>query len=155
MKIIVVEGCDGTGKSTYVSNEKQIGRDCDLQVHSVHIDGKFPNTLKSYEELIMSYKCAKTVILIFDRAWIGEFVWSKKFRDGISRISKEEVQLLNDKYDIEYVMVENTTEKILKVFKERGEDALEHNEKTIIEIQNDFLDVFKTLNITPKRITLF
>ena len=155
MKIIVVEGCDGTGKSTYVSDEKQICRDCDLQVHSVHIDGKFPNTLKSYEELIMSYQCAETDILIFDRAWIGEFVWSKKFRDGVSRISKEEVQLLNDKYDIEYVMVENTPDKILKVFKERGEDALEHNEQTIIDIQDDFLKVFEMLDIVPKRITLF
>lgn len=150
IKIFLVEGADGVGKSTYCN---QLARDYYGLIH--HVDGKFPNTLNEYvfliNDLINKAKNNGRLAIIFDRGWIGELVYGPKYR-GTSRITREEIRTIElyiAKQNCELIntLIYNHPETILNVYKTRGETIAEHDLKAIEDIQEAFKkEFFKTCN---------
>lgn len=151
IKIFLVEGADGVGKSTYCN---QLCKKYNGIIH--HVDGKFPNTLNEYSflisDLIKKAKSLNKQAIIFDRGWIGELVYGPKYR-GTSRITREEIKTIElyiAKQDCELknIFIYNHPETILNIYKVRGETIAEHDLKAIEDIQNTFkTEFFKTCNM--------
>lgn len=150
IKIFLIEGADGVGKSTHCN---KLANHFNGLVH--HVDGKFPNTLSAYKflisDLIAKAKSTEKQAIIFDRGWIGELVYGPKYR-GTTRITREEIKALEEyikRQDCELLnmFIYNHPETILDVYKTRGETIAEHDLKAIEDIQEAFKkEFFKTCN---------
>ena len=148
IKIFLVEGADGVGKSTYCN---KLAKYYNGLVH--HVDGKFPNTLNQYisliDNLIEEAKKNGNKAIIFDRGWIGELVYGPKYR-GTSRITREEIRIIElyikkQGHELLNMFIYNHPETILSVYKTRGETIAEHDLQAIEDIQEAFKrELFKT-----------
>lgn len=89
--IIVIEGADGTGKSTLANSlAKSLG--CEV-MHRTHITDTPKSTLvDTYRKLLLDYKDKN---LILDRAWYSEMCYGPVFR-GCSHVSVEQMYALEE-----------------------------------------------------------
>ncbi|MGL4792456.1 MAG: hypothetical protein ACRC23_01900 [Aeromonas jandaei] len=146
LKIIVVEGTDGTGKSTFA---KELAEKYNLMY--MHIDGNHPNTYQSYATMLCDLisdinKEGKYSGVVFDRAWYGELVYGPVYRSE-SRISPHEIQkleyIISTILDLDFkkYLCVNTIANKLKVYKERGEEEASHDEKDMAHMAERFMVV--------------
>ncbi len=71
--LIVLEGCDGSGKSSLAELLKYLAHDSE-DVEIIHATRETPNTREWFEEIMDK---AKTHNIILDRAFWGQFVYQK------------------------------------------------------------------------------
>lgn len=147
MKVIVIEGCDGTGKSTYIEKIAKSLKDKCFNVHILRMNSKNENTYTYYKNMMCFGNMVSLDYLIFDRSWISELVYSKVFREGNTRITKEEVIALHKEYNIDVILLENDYEKILKSLNTRGEDFFVPSIEVIKEISEGYLTLLSESDI--------
>lgn len=71
--LIVLEGCDGSGKSSLAELLKYLAHDSE-DVEIIHATRETPNTREWFEEILNK---AKTRNIVMDRAFWGQFVYQK------------------------------------------------------------------------------
>lgn len=118
--LIFIEGCDRTGKSTIA---EMIAKNTFSKV--VHCSKpKTSDPFNEYLEMLLSYRDCQT--MVFDRGYLGEFVYSQLWRDGC-KITPEQFHIL-DKVALSkravviHAFADSAT--ILKRCEQVGEDLL-------------------------------
>ena len=122
MKVIIVEGLDNTGKSTYIDKLKEHLlssenlQDTDVMVfHFNPIIGRTNEesanrtdeyNITAVESIINCMKKDKHKYIILDRSWISEFVYGQIYRERNSSDILQTIKDLNE-YLIYYIGYEN------------------------------------------------
>lgn len=99
--LIVLEGCDGSGKSTLVDLLKNLTRNPD-EVEVIHATRETPNDMDWFMSIMDR---AKTHDIIMDRAFWGQFVYQKpnERKLGFTDLSKLERRLADEGGKLIYV----------------------------------------------------
>lgn len=84
--LIVLEGCDGTGKSTVANNLKHILPDAEI----VHCTRETPNDFRFFLDLITA---GETKNIIADRFCYGQFVYQKEDQRHLSYEDLTELEI--------------------------------------------------------------
>lgn len=140
--LIVLEGCDGTGKTTLATWLSKV-----LNAEIIHCTTKTPNTLKFFEDIIA---LSKERNIIADRWCYGQFVYQDEDdrpmafddyndRRRSSRKSLNYLEKVMLENEVKLVLVTAPTEVIEQRLKARNETLL--NNLTVSEIQKRFNDL--------------
>lgn len=132
---IIIEGADGTGKTTLV---KKLARTYSLD--SLNINRYDPNNFNFYLETLKKTK------VIFDRHFVGEMIYPKVF-DRKGNLNKEDFEWLVN-YSKENgiaIIILYTDESILLERQKRNEYPEVLN--NIIEINRQFIEIAKKYSI--------
>lgn len=132
---IIIEGADGTGKTTLV---KKLARTYSLD--SLNINRYDPNNFNFYLETLKKTK------VIFDRHFVGEMIYPKVF-DRKGNINEEDFEWLVN-YSKENgiaIIILYTDESILLERQKRNEYPEVLN--NIIEINRQFIEIAKKYSI--------
>lgn len=125
--IVVIEGADGTGKSTLANS---LARYFNAKViHRTHITDQPKSELYSiYENLIMEHKDHNVIL---DRAWYSEMAYGPVFRDK-SHISIEQMHDLEKLIHLVggFIIYCHNNDSY-KLSQTRGEDYVENEEQHI------------------------
>lgn len=99
--LIVLEGCDGSGKSTLVDLLKSIARDPE-DIEVIHATRETPNDIEWFSKIMDD---AKTRNIIMDRAFWGQFVYQKpnERKLGFNDLSNLERRLAEEGGKLIYV----------------------------------------------------
>ena len=99
--LIVLEGCDGSGKSTLVDLLKNLAHDPE-EVEVIHATRETPNDLEWFMSIMNR---AKNHNIIMDRAFWGQFVYQKpnERKLGFNDLSELERQLADNGGKLIYV----------------------------------------------------
>lgn len=100
--VIYIDGPNNTGKTTLVNKLAEVLREKQYIVNIFHADENFENTYSAYDKLISEHE---DDILILDRGWIGEQVYSY-LRKRIPKISQWEIACLSSKNSV-YTFITN------------------------------------------------
>lgn len=119
MKVIIIEGTDRTGKDTIINELKNLANNV-LIIHCSKPEGdsfyeqeKFQDLLfLKYKDNLCSNKYNIADIVIFNRAWYGEYVYGTLYRyrskDDVAALIKGiEVQLKQRNIDLYYIQLIN------------------------------------------------
>lgn len=128
--LIVLEGCDGTGKTTLAYNLSKM-----LSAEIIHCTTDTPNTVWFFNDIV---EMAKTKNIIADRFCYGQFVYQDPEKRQLNK---------TDLYNLELHML-NTGAKVIYV--DCAEDVLaerlnargEITMRPIREIKDNYLKVF-------------
>lgn len=132
---IIIEGADGTGKTTLV---KKLARTYSLD--SLNINRYDPNNFNFYLETLKKTK------VIFDRHFVGEMIYPKVF-DRKGNLNEEDFEWLVN-YSKENgiaIIILYTDESILLERQKRNEYPEVLN--NIIEINRQFIEIAKKYSI--------
>lgn len=127
--LIVLEGCDGTGKSTIARNLSKV-----LNARIVHCTKETPNDYKFFKSILDS---ARDKNVIADRFCYGQFVYQKPAERNLSWSELIQLELDMLEAGAKVIHVKASLEEINKRLKMR-------NEKTDLPVL-DILDGFDTL----------
>ncbi len=99
--LIVLEGCDGSGKSTLVDLLKSIARNPE-DIEVIHAARETPNDMEWFSKIMDD---AKTRNIIMDRAFWGQFVYQKpnERKLGFNDLSNLERRLAEEGGKLIYV----------------------------------------------------
>lgn len=139
--LIVLEGCDGTGKTTLANSLANI-----LNAEVIHCSSKTPNNYSFFRNII---EASKDKIIIADRFCYGQYVYQKDGERplGSTKILNElESQMLNG--DVKVVYVTAPTKEISKRLSARNEFLI--NGLTIDEVKFRFESLFRDVSIFEK-----
>jgi len=153
-KIIIIEGCDGVGKTTLIETmAKKIDGSLIIKNTTKPNDGspyERKKIKKRYCEILNLIKnCDNNTTVILDRYFPSEVVYSIKrgydaFEDDWYKVFEE--KLLEEKCI--YVYLTRDFSEIKKIFKKRGEEYLKKEEiKTILERYDEFFERTKLRKI--------
>ena len=126
--LVVLEGCDGTGKSTMAKRIASV-----LNAEIIHCSTKTPNDYKFFHNIIeMSYY--KNIVA--DRFFYGQFVYQKQEERHLNRreLTKLEFEILGTSGRV--ILVEASEQDIADRLGARGEQLI--NGLTIKEILEGF-----------------
>lgn len=134
---IIIEGCDGVGKTTLVNKLKK-----HYNIDSMHITSKDPNNYKFYKQLLLKKQ------VVYDRHFIGEMIYPSIFDRKQKLNNKQFKKLLAccNKNKVKILILTTDVDTILERLNERGNE----HEKIIdnIEIINSlFLRYSQMYNI--------
>lgn len=142
--LVLLEGCDGTGKTTLADAlEAQIKRDHPddvvVRLHSGPLKG---DPVDEYVFSIQDYRPGTGVHIIADRWHYGEMVYGPLYR-GKSAIGEEQwrwIELWLESRGASTWVVTNTLDEVERRLRERGEDFLqpEHVAHVLSAFENDF-----------------
>lgn len=147
---IIIEGCDGVGKTTLVNKIKK-----HYNIDSMHLTSKDPHNFRFYKELLNKKD------VIYDRHFIGEIIYSKIFNRKccLSNCQFEKLLKYCKKNNIKIIILTTSDTTIYERLYERGS---EHPKilQNINNINKQFKDIAKkynillidTLEITTRRI---
>lgn len=132
--LIILEGCDGSGKTTLA---RSLARIFDAEI--IHCTSRTPNDKKFFEGII---EASKTKNIIADRFCYGQYVYQEK-RDrplgGYDNLNYLETKLLAAGAKVIYVGA--PAEEIEKRLELRGEKLI--NGLTVCDVMRKFEEVFK------------
>ena len=138
-KKIVVEGVDGTGKSTL---SKSIGEEFNLQIQHYHA----PSDHFSFYDNYM-YNLENKDNTIFDRFFLSEIAYSK-FLNRDCKIKDHEIEKLIDqckKQDVVFVFIIAKNQDQLDIIKNRLEDEDKHYTDKIEKMNKQYIELSKLL----------
>ena len=136
--LIVLEGCDGTGKSTVANNLKQVIHDAEI----VHCTRFTPNDFRFFLDLI---EASKTKNIIADRFCYGQFVYQTLEERPLDEdeLIDLEVQMIAAGAKVIHVCA--SVDEIKDRLNLRGEET----SLPVEDICNGFLDLFERTLIKP------
>lgn len=139
--LIVLEGCDGAGKTTVANNLAKV-----MNADIIHCTTLTPNDMRFFHELIMASR-EKNVIA--DRFCYGQFVYQEEKErplGSIKNLHKLEVEMMAFSAKVIYVTADK--KDIEERLSDRGETLI--NGLTISEVKNRFESVlFEKSLIAP------
>lgn len=141
---IIIDGCDGTGKTTLASIIKQ-----ELPDEREILHFSYPKTDNAFTEFKPAYEWND--FAIFDRSWLDEMIYSQlKWRP---KFTDEEVKFFQEatKNDI-YIICVTDLENIKKAFAERGEDYINDEEANIV---NEFFKNQAITILNPENVIFY
>ena len=108
---IIIEGVDGSGKSTLVAKLRQR-----YKLDSLHVTSKDPNTFEFYKSLMLKSD------LVTDRDFIGEMIWPEIFnRKGNLNLRKfEKLVSLSNEVGAKIIVLTAPIETLISRIEERG-----------------------------------
>lgn len=161
-KIIIIEGTDNTGKDTLIKNIKNLNKDQKIkEIHcttpnSTHpIDSAIEQDYKfmQYVDNILNDKYDAD-ILIFNRAWYGEFVYGAIYR-GRRRIDvKKIIWRLEEKlkdFDITYIQLLSNNLNLL-VKNDDGKSLAKNRIDLMFTERKWFEQIFNQSKVIKKKI---
>lgn len=131
--LIVLEGCDGTGKSTLASSLA-----CLLNAEIIHCSSKTPNDKEFFEEII---EASKTRNIIADRFCYGQFVYQEQGERPLGcmhDLNRLETKMLAAGAKVVWVCASNDT--VEDRLRQRNEKCL--NDLSVEEVQSRFRSLF-------------
>ena len=133
---IIIEGCDGTGKTTLC---KQLAEKYGLDV--VHITSKDPNDFEFYKETL------RKTNVVYDRHFLGELIYPKIYnRQGnLDRDDAKWFRMLCFKQNVCIIVLTTDIDEIRRRLTERGE--LKFVFDKVDSINRQFLELAKKLEI--------
>ena len=144
--LIVLEGCDGAGKSTLARSFAKI-----LNADVMHCTSKTPNDMEFFEGII---EASKNRNIIADRFCYGQYVYQdKKDRPlgSYDNLNYLETKMLAAGAKVVYVIA--TIEDIEDRLASRGEKLI--NGLTIAEVMKRFEEVFRDHSILGENVVLW
>lgn len=130
--LIVVEGCDGSGKTTLVKDIEQRMRASSTRCEVVHMgppsEGQDP--FHQYTNAIMDYSPLEHLddMVIFDRLHLGEHVYGPLYR-GRSQLSNTQMRIIESLLDargaVKLMLTAPTEILEQRAFEQRGEDFVQ------------------------------
>ena len=130
--LIVLEGCDGVGKSTIANNLAKI-----LNARIVHCTTTTPNDYKFFKEII---DASRTQNIIADRFCYGQFVYQKPCERNLywEQLTQLELDMLDAGAKVIHVTAD--VEEVKKRLSIRGETT----SMPVEEIMDRFTDLFES-----------
>lgn len=136
--LIVLEGCDGSGKSTIANNLKNLMPDAEV----IHCTASTPNDMKFFTDIIKAADCRN---IIADRFCYGQFIYQKEHERKLSRRDLTDLEVLMLEHGVKVVHVTAPVRTI--------EDRLKlRHEKTplsVNEITQRYIDLFENSLMRP------
>lgn len=136
--LIVLEGCDGSGKTTVANNLKAILPDAEI----IHCTTETPNDFEFFEGLILA---SQNRDIIADRFCYGQFVYQSEKERKLTpeQLYKLEIAMLSAGAKVVHVTAPVNT--IKERLSWRGEKAMHPVE----DITSRYIDLFETTLIRP------
>ena len=134
--IVIVEGADGSGKSTLVEQLQKIGFE-----YITAIPRNYPFQYEMYKTMFKAFSFNGDDA-VFDRGFISELVYRCVKNDADSNITLEDVGNLLNEYEITVVYC--STENSYNFAKSRGEDY--------VKTQDEHAELCKTYDVIMKLI---
>lgn len=164
MKIIIIEGTDRTGKDTLI-NELKNYFNRTLIIHCGKPIGSTDNEKIIFQNNFFNDHINKLTsniykdicdVVIFNRSWIGEYVYGQLYRNMTNTqasefISNKDLLLNNnDKLDLYYIQLVNSSNKLIQDYDD-GESL--SNDSIMINKERElFYDVYSLTSIKNKKI---
>lgn len=136
-KIVVLEGCDGAGKSTFADNLETLSRQQGWDVWRMHFgvpDESIP-VVETHIAPVARWLGDAEVkggnnLLIIDRYHIGEIVYGYMLRDGVRMTPEdhEEIDAFLAEHDAIKFYVRPSLETVLARFTARGDDLIKREQ---------------------------
>jgi thymidylate kinase len=111
--LIILEGCDGTGKSTIAKNLANI-----LDARIIHCTKETPNDFDFFREIIIN---AQDTNIIADRFCYGQFVYQNIEERNLSEFELEVLECLMLRGNVKLIHVKAPIDVIEKRLAERNE----------------------------------
>ena len=141
--LVVLEGCDGSGKSTVARSLAKV-----LGAEIIHCTSTTPNDKKFFESII---EASKTRNIIADRFCYGQFVYQKE-KDrplgNIQNLHRLETKML--KAGARVVYVEAPVDEVEQRLKARGEKLI--NGLSVSEVMVRYEDVLNNQSMLGGRL---
>ena len=141
--LYVLEGCDGTGKTTLAKRLAPI-----LDAEIVHCTAETPNDYEFFSQII---NAAFGKNIIADRFCYGQFVYQKE-KDrplgSLQNLHRLEIKML--KAGARVVYVEAPLDEVEKRLRDRGEKVI--NGLTVAEVMTRFEDVLSNQSMLGGRL---
>ena len=134
---IIIEGCDGVGKTTLVNKLKK-----HYNIDSMHITSKDPNNYKFYKQLL------KKKDIIYDRHFIGEMIYPSIFnrKQKLSNHKFKKLLKYCRKHNIKIIILTTSDSIISQRLYERGNEHIKILQN-IHDINLQFKNIAKKYNI--------
>lgn len=132
--IVILEGCDGTGKTTLAEFLCRLIPDSII----IHCTRETPNTLEWFYDIISSAKVANKT-LILDRGMYGQFVYQEKSERNLSYEDLENLESYLKSIDARVIWVDANKKDIEARLSARSEELSVPFET----IQNRYEDLFE------------
>lgn len=132
---IIIEGCDGVGKSTLVEKLKK-----HYKVDSIRLSYKDPKDYNFYSRILDKTDC------IFDRSFLSELVYSPVFGRECQLTEDEVSSLYLQAQKMKIFILNTDTDEIYRRLYRRGDEHYEIM-KNIENIQQRFIELSETFNI--------
>lgn len=144
--LIVLEGCDGSGKSTIASRLATI-----LDAEIIHCSSRTPNDFTFFASICDT---AKKKNIIADRFCYGQFVYQdKKDRPLLSYENLNKLEVLMLQADAKVIFVTASEDVIEQRLSSRSEKII--NGMTISQVNERFLDVFRNNSIFSEKFHIW
>jgi deoxyadenosine/deoxycytidine kinase len=131
MSLIVVEGVDGSGKTTLVSElSEQLGHECVVK----HRGPLKLHPLVEYQHDLLKYEPSNEVHFVCDRWHIGEMVYGPLYR-GETRLTpamRRHIELFLDSRGAVKIIVDVPLDVVKHRLAHRGEDFLQNNDVALV-----------------------
>lgn len=129
--LIILEGCDGAGKTTIAKNLAEI-----LDAEIIHCTRETPNTFEYFKGIISR---ATTKNIIADRFCYGQFVYQEEHERKLTINHLDLLEKWMGLIDVKLIYVTSSVETIEARLKNRGEIP----SMSVKEICRRYEDVFK------------
>lgn len=147
MNIIIVEGMDGVGKSTFIGNIL-LRKNSAVCVHFSYEDvQKQPDPILRYAQLFSEMAARGCETIILDRGWYSDYVYGKAVRNR-EEVSAQAIGVI-ERLAIGYgslttFFLTTTVDTAWKRCKQRGEDYIK-DKAMLKDVCNVYQQVIKTV----------
>ena len=136
--LIVLEGCDGSGKTTIANNLKAILPNAEI----IHCTTETPNDLEFFTDLIRAADCRN---IIADRFCYGQFVYQSPEERHLTKEQLMELETLMLASGAKVIHVTAPVNTIKTRLSWRNEKAM----RPVEEITSRYIDLFERTLIKP------
>lgn len=141
--LVIIEGCDGAGKSTLANSLAKI-----IGAEVIHCSSKTPNDEKFFKAII---EASKTKNIIADRFCYGQYVYQKE-KDrplgSLDNLHRLEVRLLEAGAKV--ILVEAPYTEIEERLQQRGEKLI--NDLDAFTVVSRFTDLLCNISLLSESV---
>ena len=144
MNIILVEGIDGAGKTTFIKNLTNIAHRVKIAHFTADDVKKFPDPVQRYYDLLATCSVAGYDTVILDRGWYSDLVYGRVLRNA-EEITWDQIRIIERMCsgygNLTIFKVTTQVATAWKRCKERGENLIE-NAKQLKDLAAEYAAVF-------------